>query len=332
MYEITSGAKKTAQKILIYGPEGIGKSTFAADFPEPLFIDTEDSTVHMDVNRLPKPTSWGMLKHEVEYIIKNPDLCKTLIIDTVDWAEILCMNELCAKSQKDSIEAWGFGKGYTYLAEEFGRLLNRLSDLKERGVHIVLTAHAIMRKFEQPEEDGAYDRWELKLQKKVYPLVKEWVDMILFANYETLVISKDGKKKAKGGKRVLHTSHHACWDAKNRHGLEEKLPLEYVKITHCIPDIERSKPEPVNDKPEPADKEIEPVSEISEATTEGDIPKNLLDLMKADNISEADIRAAVAKKGYYPKETLIANYDKSFVDGVLVGAWGQVKNMIENAF
>ena len=57
-----------------------------------------------------------------------------------------------------------------------------------------------MRKFEQPDELGAYDRWELKLGKKtssqISPLVKEWADMVLFANYKTyaVAVDKDGKK------------------------------------------------------------------------------------------------------------------------------------------
>ena len=90
-----------------------------------------------------------------------------------------------------------------------------------RGVHVVLTAHAMMRKFEQPDEMGAYDRWELKLQKKTSALVKEWSDLLLFANYKTLSVATDekGKKfKAQGGRRVIYTSHHPCWDAKNRLG------------------------------------------------------------------------------------------------------------------
>jgi hypothetical protein len=54
-FEITSGINDKPLKVVVYGPEGIGKSTFAAQFPEPLFIDTEGSTDFMNVRRLPKP-------------------------------------------------------------------------------------------------------------------------------------------------------------------------------------------------------------------------------------------------------------------------------------
>lgn len=238
--EITNGIIEGAQKVVIYGPEGIGKSTFAAKFPNAVFIDTEGSTKKLDVQRTPKPTSWTMLMEGVKYFKINPHLCDTLIIDTGDWAERLCKVHVCSKAKKDSIEDYGYGKGYTYLAEEFGRLLNLLSELIDLGVNVVIVCHAQMRKFEQPDEMGAYDRWEMKLEKKVYPLVKEWADMVLFCNYKTYVVDADGQGTAKGtnkvqgGKRVMFTTHHSCWDAKNRHDLRDELPLDYAEIAHCI--------------------------------------------------------------------------------------------------
>ena len=95
---ITRGKIKSAQKVVIYGPEGIGKSTFASQFPNPLFIDTEGSTKNLDVARMDKPTSWTMLKSQLEYIKSNPTVCKTVVIDTIDWAEQLCIDDICARS------------------------------------------------------------------------------------------------------------------------------------------------------------------------------------------------------------------------------------------
>ena len=184
--DIIRGKLPGALKVVVYGPEGIGKSTFASQFPNPLFIDTEGSTRHMDVARTPKPTSWPMLLGLVGEVIRDPSLCRTLVVDTMDWAELMCTQYVCDKYQKKSIEEFGYGKGYTYLSEEFGRLLNLLSEVVERGVHAVVTAHAKMRKFEQPDELGAYDRWEMKLSAKNAPLVKEWADMVLFASYKSL--------------------------------------------------------------------------------------------------------------------------------------------------
>ena len=127
--KITKGIIPCAKKVVIYGPEGIGKSTFASQFPDPVFIDTEGSTNSMDVARLPKPTSWQMLLEEIQYVKDHPDVCKTLVIDTVDWAESMCIQSICDKHQKSGIEDFGYGNGYVYTKEEMGRFLNQLSCL-----------------------------------------------------------------------------------------------------------------------------------------------------------------------------------------------------------
>ena len=196
------GRKSVALKVVVYGPEGIGKSTFASMFPRPVFIDTEGSTFHMDVTRTPTPRSWTELNLQVDHFIQNPQELGTLVIDTADWAEKLCTEQLCSVKNMGGIEDFGYGKGYIYQAEDFGKFLNLLDKLRERGVHVVLNCHATMRKFEQPDEMGAYDRWELKLAKKVAPLVKEWADMILFANYKTTVVNVDGQGATKGKNKV----------------------------------------------------------------------------------------------------------------------------------
>lgn len=300
--EITRGVIQKAKKVVVYGPEGIGKSTFASRFPEPVFIDTEGSTSSMDVARLPRPTSWEMLLQEVDYIKNNPHVCGTLVIDTIDWAEQLCIEFICAKHQKDGIESFGYGNGYVYTKEEFGRFLNRLEDVIENGVNVVLTAHAQMRKFEQPDEMGAYDRYELKLGKKTSsqtaPLVKEWSDMLLFANYKTYSIAVDdkGKKhKAQGGKRVMYTSHHPCWDAKNRYGLDDELPFDYAEIAHILGSGQnRESRQPVENIPEARQTDPKPTEEHQEQKKDSfmDIPDGVPEQMEfdpgADTVKETD--------------------------------------------
>lgn len=370
--EIIKGKLESAQKIVVYGPEGIGKSTFAAQFPNALFIDTEGSTKHMDVARTPKPSSWTMLMEHVQYVKQNPCSFQTLVIDTADWAEQLCITSVCAKYQKPGIEDFGYGKGYIYLTEEFGRLLNKLEELVEMGINVVITAHAKMRKFEQPDEMGAYDRWELKLQKQTGPLLKEWADMVLFANYKTTVVNVDnqgaakGKNKAQGGKRVMYTTHHPCWDAKNRHNLPLELPFDFQQIVHCLPGmvaapqnqtstakeepkeivtrIEQPKEETKVDSTKMLEAEgfteiIEPTQQemnVSEKPNSSNdyqvpegIPKSLADLMKEKEVTELEIQEVVAKKKYFPKDTPIRNYPPDFIEGVLVQAWPQVFAMID---
>lgn len=239
---ITSGKIHTAQKVVIYGVEGIGKTTFASHFPDPVFIDTEGSTKFLDVKRFDPPTSWTMLLSQVDYIIQHKP-CKTLVLDTIDWAEKLCYDAVCATNQWKSIESPGYGAGYRYAYEEMGKLMNKLTDVVEAGINVVVTAHCALRKFEQPDEMGAYDRYEMKLQNSqkcsTAGMVKEWADCVLFANYQTYIVKegdgKNAKSKGQGGtKRIMHTTRHACWDAKNRYGLPPEIPFEYEEIRPYI--------------------------------------------------------------------------------------------------
>lgn len=343
-YEITKGIIHKAKKVVLYGVEGVGKSTFVSHFPDPLFIDTEGSTANMNVKRYPKPTSWEMLKDEIKEIIRlNP--CRTLVIDTADWAERLCMEYVCTSHGKKGVEDFGYGNGWTYGEEEWGRFLNLLQDVIDiANINVVLTAHANIRKFELPNEMGSYDKYELKLGKKTTsktsPLTKEWADMVLFANFKTYVIAvdKEGKKhKAQGKDRVMYTTHHPCWDAKNRYGLPEELPLDYTTIAHIFDD-QQSVPEQKSIEPEPLDELKEVPDDLSTVVNDqnGDIsnsfdsviPKALADLMTANNVTEEEVVKAVAERGYFPADMKIKDYPKDFVDGVLIGAWQQVLSMI----
>nr|DAJ16756.1 MAG TPA: AAA domain protein [Siphoviridae sp. cte3s7] len=356
---ITRGKQARAQRVVIYGTEGIGKSTFASQFPNPLFIDTEGSTSNMDVARMDKPTSWTMLMNQIAFVKANPTVCNTLVIDTIDWAETLAIESVCAQHGKKGIEDFGYGNGYTYVREEFGRFLNKLQELVDIGINVVLTAHSQLRKFEQPDEDGAYDRYELKLGKKTSsqtaPVVKEWCDLLLFCNYKTVVMtSETKKKKAQGGKRVMYTTHHPAWDAKNRHGLPDELPMEYAAIAHIF---ESSKPktvetvapqnvgvgkvvsEPQVDEQVPSVDEVIPTG-TSGAETQGDpfplkepinipdsIPNSLKDLMLQNSVTTEELQAMAFSRKHFPKDTPIENFPSDYWD-FIVAHWDESMQVI----
>lgn len=347
---IISGKTTGALKVVVYGPEGIGKSTLAARFPRPLFIDTEGSTRHMDVRRTERPTSWAMLLEQVKCVREDPGLRATLAVDTADWAEQLCIESICAAKKMSGIEDMGYGKGYVYLAEEFGRLLNLLEEIVDRGVHVVLTAHAWMRKFEQPDELGAYDRWELKLQKKTAPLVKEWSDVLLFANYKTLSVAADstGKKfKAQGGRRVVYTSHHPCWDAKNRLGMPEELPLDFDAIVPYLFPSKGENPAPAappeappavptapsaSTPPEPAPEPAKPSPGPEQP--EGDyVPAVLRPLLMSADVTEREVRRVIDKrqKRFFPMGTPWEAMEKAgFVEGWVLPNWERIVQTIRD--
>ncbi len=233
---ILTGRIARPQKAVIFGPEGIGKSTLAAQFPAPVFLDTEGGTHHLDVARLPAPKSWAEVVAAIAALATEAHEFKTLVLDTVDWLEKLLVDHVCKTANKASIEDFGYGKGYVVLAEEFTKFLASLEPLLRRGMHVLLLAHTRIVKFEQPDAAGAYDRYELKLSKQVGPLVKEWCDVLLFGNYFTKVAENDqGRKRGVGGReRKLYTTHTAAWDAKNRHGFDEMLNFEFASIASAF--------------------------------------------------------------------------------------------------
>lgn len=348
--EVISGKIEKAKKVVLYGLEGIGKSSLAAQFPKPIFIDTEGSTTELIVDRLKKPSSWTELNQQVDWVKCQVGRYKTLVIDTVDWAERLTIEFVTSRSNKQSITNFGYGEGFIQLEEEFGKFLNRLSDLVEVGINVVLTAHAKITKFEQPDELGAYDRYELKLGNKTTAktaaLTKEWADMVLFINYKTFSVAADdkGKKhKAQGGVRTIYATHHPAWDAKNRHGLPDEFPLDYSYIAHIFngaaqqqqptqvvetrpPEQPQTTQQPEQQFTQQSVQENQNMTNTVELNTA--IPQSLRDLMMQNNVSEEEIQVVVSQKGYYPMGTPILNYDQGFINGVLVGAWQQVHGMI----
>ena len=340
MIQIITGKQAKPKRVVIYGPEGIGKSNLASQCPNPVFSDIEGGTAEMDnVKRLPKASSWAMLKEHISALKKDHMGFQTLVVDTADWAERLCLRHICDVANKASIEDFGYGKGFVMAEEEWGRFLDSLTDLTEAtGMNVVLLAHAHLKKFEQPDESGSYDRWELKLTKKLSPLTKEWADAVLFANYETFVVEdeKTKSKKAQGGTRVIHTTHHVAWDAKNRSGLPDKLKFPKVGAWDQFPSDFFATSGTATPAPAKAEEQIphldpEPVAEPRiPQIDKSAFPANLWELIDGDpdGITEEEIQKVVALRGYYPEETPISNYEKQFVDGVLVAAWPKVKAMI----
>ena len=361
---INTGIQNKPIKAVIYGPEGIGKSTFASKFPAPLFIDTEGSTSRLNVARTDPPSSLAMLSSMLTELAQNNHGYKTLVLDTADWAERLCIKAVCEKNSKAGIEDFGYGKGFTYAYEEMGRILNQLTTIWEHGMNIVITAHAAIRKFEQPDEMGAYDRWELKLinapKCNVCAMIKEWADMVIFANYKTFAVAvdKDGKKhKAQGGERVMYTTHSPCWDAKNRFDLAPELPFDFGQIAHIFgaQPATVSKNETVQ---QAVQQNVQPVQQTAQQTVTpqqtapaqqaqeqfdadgfedmtprqlnipDSLPKELKDLMQANGVDESDIRLVCSQRGYFTYDTPITTYPPDFVMGCLVGAWAQMLPLI----
>lgn len=247
--KISKGKKPRAVRTVIYGTEGIGKSTLVSYFPQPLYIDTEDGTLQLDVNRFDEIKKWKDITDAVDYVLANDTICKTLVVDTADKAEQMLIDDILSKNKdKASIEDFGYGKGYTMIQERFqSELLNRLDKVIAHHINVVVVAHSIVKTITPPDSDP-YDHWELKCSRKVSPILKEWADMLLFCNWSFTVVQDDFKKgKALGaGKRVIYANHKSQYDAKNRYGLPDEMPLKYESIKAVIEG--QIEPQPVKDQ------------------------------------------------------------------------------------
>jgi len=234
--QIVRGKLDRPWRVTIYGCEGLGKSTLASNTPAPIFIGAEDGTSQLDVARLEEPRLWEDVLKCVEELHNDHEF-KTVVLDTLDWAEPLvhdwvCRNVPGEKGKKCSnIEDYGYGKGYIHAGSVWHGFLKRLDVLRsKKGMNVMLVAHSHVKNFKNPEGDD-YDRFEMKLRQASAGLIKEWSDAVLFANYETLTLEQDGRKKGiADGSRVVYTERRASWDAKNRYGMPPKLPLDWSEI------------------------------------------------------------------------------------------------------
>ena len=306
MLNISQGKVKRPLRVVVDGVEGVGKSTFAAQFPDPLFIDLENGTDSMDVKRTQKPETWEELLQLVRAVAADPGVCRTLIVDTGDWAEALCVKYICRKYKTDGLESFGYGKGYVYLREEFENLLHELDKVIAAGVNVVVCAHAQIKKFELPDEAGSFDRYELKMSKNVSPLVREWCDIQLFANFKTYVVSTENKhhKGTGGTRRVMYASHTASWDAKNRHGLPDEMEFDFKHIAHLFGGVA------------PVQQGISPLEKLRE-------------LMDGSGVTEAELRKVVSDKDKYSIDTPVAEYDGRFITNWVIKYWNQILPIVE---
>lgn len=246
---VTKGKESKPSRVVCYAPEGIGKSTFAAGAPEPIFLDAEGGTSHLDVARFPKPETWADVLDAVQVLRQDEHSFRTLVIDTLDAIEPMLWSHICAEAGVRSIEevGGGYGKGYVAAVDGWRRLLAALEVLqKARGMNVILLAHSQVKAFRSPDAED-WERYTLRLHEKSAGIVKEWADDVLFANLEVVTARDQKTKRVRGistGARLLHTVRTAAYDAKSRSGLPETLPLAWSEFEAAI---ESGAPAPTTD-------------------------------------------------------------------------------------
>lgn len=228
------GRRKDApMRGFIYGTEGVGKSSFVADAPAPLFFDSSGGTDELDVQRVPYPPDgelvWADLLDVVKQLATEKHSFKSLVVDELGAVEALAWQHICKRDGKANIEDYGFSKGYEIVLREWRILLRQLERLREkRSINVFFLGHSQVKKFANPEDED-FDRYVPLVHHKLSGVLKQWCDFVFFARFEELVdVDKNKRKRGQStGVHLLHTTRTAAYDAKNRYGLPETLLLDW---------------------------------------------------------------------------------------------------------
>jgi hypothetical protein len=223
--------------VTLYASEGLGKSTFGAHAPAPIFIDVEHGTRELDVERFvfdeatgrTTPETLDEIKLALRALEVEEHQFRTVVIDTLDAVEALLHAHICYRDGKQGIEDYGYGKGYVAAVDEWRILIAQFERLRKRGMNVITLAHSSIKAFKDPSSDG-WDRHQMKIHQSAAGLIKERSDIVLFGAYETYAVKNEKTKRVQGvstGARIIHTVHNAAWDAKNRHDLPEQMPLDW---------------------------------------------------------------------------------------------------------
>lgn len=238
---VSRGRIARAPRTCIMGTPGIGKSTFGADSPSPIFIATESGTEQLNIDRYPAPVAWSDIVDAIHELTEEPHDYQTLVIDTLDRLEPLIWDDVCATKRDKrgrpfaNIEDIPYKAGYVAALDWWRQLCSALERLRDkRNMGIVLVCHTAVRTFKNPEGDD-FERYQMKLHHAAGALVHEWCDDVLFASYETYTYESNGRSKGVSkGARIVHTQRRAAFDAKNRHDLPETMPLDWATYAVAV--------------------------------------------------------------------------------------------------
>jgi hypothetical protein len=239
-FDLKSILKNTAMaapRVMVYGVEGIGKSTFGAGAPNPVYILTEDGLGSLNVDHFPLATSFQDVMDAISTLYKDNHAFETVVIDSLDWLEAIIQREI---EQKYDAKDLAYGKGALIAAERWREILDGLNALRnDKGMIVILIAHTTIKRFDSPEVEP-YDRYQPKLQERSNAVVREWADAVLFANYRTIVKKDDvgfnqtNNRGISTGERLLFTSERPAYMAKNRYNMPESIPLSWDAFAEAI--------------------------------------------------------------------------------------------------
>lgn len=232
-FQVIKGKTPKAWMVLLYGQEGIGKSTLATFAPKPFFLDIENSLERVDCERSPVLSTWPDIQKWLRYFYTSTDY-QTLVIDTTTALEEVLTAKILATHKKKTLSEFGYGLGFDILEKEWLDVLKILAEIKAIGRNILFVGHNKVETFKDPTTED-YDRFVPKLHKKVASLLTAKVDAVLFARNEIIVKEKESSDKVRAigtGQRLLYTQDSPAFSAKNRFGLAPFVPMDKTIFDH----------------------------------------------------------------------------------------------------
>lgn len=245
-------------RTVVYGTEKIGKTTFAAAAPSPVFIAAEDGEGVLDVPMFPTPREFRDVEDYLVALRDEPHEHRTAVIDSLDWLEPIIWEEVARENNVRHIEDLPYGKGYVQASDKWKRLLGLLNDLRiERRMSVILLCHAEIKRFDSPTS-APYDRYQMKLHRRANALVSEWADVIAFAHLAELVKTEktgfgDKVNRAESRGRVLYLEGQPSFDAGNRYGLPPQIGLDYAEYKAALTNALTAARPKVEPKAEPTE-------------------------------------------------------------------------------
>jgi hypothetical protein len=234
--------------VTLLGDSGLGKTSTACTFPNPIVIRAEDGL--QAVPEESRPDAFPVLSSaddlwvQLSSLIKEDHDYKTVIIDSVTALERLFIQSVVdsdPKKPKSINQALGgYGAGLQAVATLHHRVRKACGLLNNRrGMHVVFIAHADTETIELPDQDP-YTRYSLRLGKKsVAPYVDD-SDVVGFIKLTTYTTGDGERKKAiSDGSRQIVCYATAANVSKNRFGINEDIDLERGKnpFVNFIPSL-----------------------------------------------------------------------------------------------
>lgn len=230
--KIQKGPQEAPWSLVIQGADGVGKTQFGLACPAPIFLKLESKDDELDDHKY-MPETWEDALGFCDDLTGAHDY-QTFVVDTVDWLNDLVEAHVVKKNNWTSMQdkKAEFGRGTDALLDEWRIFLSKLEQLRiKRKMNILLLAHTEIRRFSDPDAAiGDYDRFEIKMPKKIASQIREWSKAVFFACFETTTVGEWKKKGQSTGRRIMHTERRAGFDAKNIWGLPPMLPLSFSEF------------------------------------------------------------------------------------------------------